>query len=92
MVMMCIEIMFGDIVVVVYFEDECYKSLYGKFVFYSFNGRRIFIICDVEFVDMEFGIGCVKIILVYDLNDFNIGKCYDFEFINVFIEEGLVNE
>lgn len=55
------EIMFGDIVVVVYLEDLCYKYFYGKFVVYFFQNCRIFIICDDVLVDMVFGIGVVKV-------------------------------
>ena len=87
-----IETMLGDTAVAVHPEDERYKSLHGKFVLHPFNGRRIPIICDAELVDMEFGTGCVKITPAHDPNDFNTGKRHDLEFINVFTEEGLVNE
>lgn len=55
-----LEIMFGDIVVVVYFIDLRYRYLYGCFVFYFIDGRYFFIICD-ESVDIEFGIGNIGI-------------------------------
>lgn len=51
--------------------------LIGKKVILFLVNKEILIIVD-EYVDMEFGIGVVKIILVYDLNDFEVGNCYDF--------------
>lgn len=91
-VIICIEMMFGDIGIVVYFNDVCYKYLVGKNVVYFFiEGCKFFIIVD-EYVDMEFGIGVVKFILVYDFNDFIFGQKYNFEFINILIDDGLMNE
>jgi len=87
-----IETMLGDTAVAVHPDDERYKKLHGKFVRHPFNGRRIPIICDAELVDMEFGTGCVKITPAHDPNDFNTGKRHNLEFINVFNEEGLINE
>merc|ERR1719217_732022 len=87
-----IETMLGDTAVAVHPDDERYKKLHGKFVVHPFNGRRIPIICDAELVDMEFGTGCVKITPAHDPNDFQTGKRHNLEFINVFTEDGLVNE
>ena len=87
-----IETMLGDTAVAVHPEDERYKHLHGKFVIHPFNGRRIPIITDAELVDMEFGTGCVKITPAHDPNDFTTGKRHNLEFINVFTEDGLVNE
>ena len=87
-----IETMLGDTAVAVHPEDERYKSFHGKFVVHPFNGRRIPIITDAELVDMEFGTGCVKITPAHDPNDFTTGKRHNLEFINVFTEDGLVNE
>jgi len=87
-----IETMLGDTAVAVHPDDERYKSLHGKFVLHPFNGRRIPIITDAELVDMTFGTGCVKITPAHDPNDFTTGKRHNLEFINVFTEDGLVNE
>lgn len=53
--------------------------------------KEILIIVD-DYVDMEFGIGVVKIIFVYDLNDFEVGNCYDLFWVNVMNEDGMMNE
>lgn len=82
-VIICLEILLGDVVVVVYLEDECYVKLIGQFVELLIVGWCILIVVD-EYVDCEFGIGCVKIILVYDFNDYEVGKCYDLLLINIF--------
>ena len=87
-----IETMLGDTAVAVHPDDERYKSLHGKFVIHPFNGRRIPVICDAELVDMSFGTGCVKITPAHDPNDFQTGKRHHLEFINVFTEDGLINE
>lgn len=87
-----IETMLGDTAVAVHPEDERYKSLHGKFLVHPFNGRKIPVICDAELVDMEFGTGCVKITPAHDPNDFQTGKRHNLDFINVFNEEGLINE
>lgn len=81
-VIICFEMMLGDMVVVVYFEDDCYKYLIGKKVVFLIVGCEIFIVGD-DYVDMEFGSGVVKIMFVYDLNDFEIGNCYNLECILV---------
>lgn len=90
-VMICFEMMFGDIVVVVYFEDECYKYFIGKMVILLIVNCEILIVGD-DYVDMEFGLGVVKIMFVYDLNDFEFGNCYNLECIFVMNEDGIMNE
>lgn len=74
-VIICLEIMFGDMGVVVNLEDFCYKDLIGKEIILLIVGCCILIVGD-EYVDMEKGMGCVKIIFVYDFNDYEVGKCY----------------
>ncbi len=63
----------GDTAVAVHPEDERYKHLVGKNVVLPIIGRKIPIIAD-DFVDMEFGTGCVKITPAHDPNDFAAGK------------------
>ena len=86
------ETMLGDTAVAVHPEDARYAHLHGKTLVHPFNGRRIPIICDAELVDMSFGTGAVKITPAHDPNDFNTGKRHGLEFINVFTEDGLVND
>lgn len=64
--------MLGDMGVVVNFYDECYVVMVGKIIILFLVNWEIFIVVD-ELVDLEFGIGCVKVIFVYDFNDFVMG-------------------
>lgn len=86
------ETMLGDAAVAVHPEDPRYKHLHGKFLVHPFDGRRIPIVNDAELVDMAFGTGAVKITPAHDPNDFLCGKKHNLEFINVFTDEGKVNE
>ena len=86
------ETMLGDTAVAVHPDDPRYKALVGKFVVHPFNGRRIPIIADGVLVDMTFGTGAVKITPAHDPNDFATGKRHGLEFINIFTEEGSINE
>ena len=76
------ETMLGDSAVAVHPEDERYASLVGKFVELPLVGRRIPIIAD-DYVDREFGTGCVKITPAHDFNDYDVGKRHNAELINV---------
>lgn len=67
-----LEMMLGDIVIVVNFNDEWYKDVIGKIVILLIVGCELFILVD-EYVDIDFGFGVMKVILVYDFNDFEIG-------------------
>ena len=69
------ETMFGDMAIAVNPNDERYKSIVGKYVKLPFVGRKIPIIAD-DYVDMEFGTGCLKITPGHDFNDYEIGKKY----------------
>ncbi|TXR53799.1 valine--tRNA ligase [Reinekea thalattae] len=77
------ETMLGDSAVAVHPEDERYASLVGKFVDLPLVGRRIPIIAD-DYVDMEFGTGCVKITPAHDFNDYEVGKRNGAQLINIF--------
>jgi valyl-tRNA synthetase len=87
-----IETMLGDTAVCVHPEDDRYKHLHGKFVVHPVDGRQIPIICDAELVDMSFGTGCVKITPAHDPNDFVTGQRHGLKFVNVFDDNGLINE
>lgn len=86
------ETLFGDTGVAVHPEDPRYKHLHGKFVQHPFLDRKIPIVCDSEAVDMTFGTGAVKITPAHDQNDYNTGKRHNLEFINIFTDNGLLNE
>ena len=85
------ETMLGDTAVAVNPKDERYKDLIGKTVILPFIEREIPIIAD-EFVEMEFGSGCVKVTPAHDPNDYEIGLRHDLEQIIVINEHGVMNE
>lgn len=76
------ETLLGDSAVAVHPEDERYQHLVGKTVELPFTGRQIPIIAD-EYVDSQFGSGCVKITPAHDFNDYEVGKRHNLEIINV---------
>ena len=85
------ETMLGDTAVAVNPNDERYKDLVGKTLVLPLVGREIPIIAD-EYVDIEFGTGCVKITPAHDPNDFEVGKRHDLEVIKVIGDNGAINE
>ncbi len=85
------ETYFGDTAVAVHPDDERYKHLVGKNVILPLIGRKIPIVAD-EYVDMEFGTGCVKITPCHDPNDFEVGKRHNLENIIVFDDNAHLNE
>ncbi|MBE9045609.1 valine--tRNA ligase [Pleurocapsales cyanobacterium LEGE 10410] len=85
------ETMLGDTGVAVNPNDERYKDLIGKTVTLPIVGREIPIIGD-EFVDMEFGTGCVKVTPAHDPNDFEMGKRHNLPMINIMNKDGSLNE
>ncbi|QUX97444.1 valine--tRNA ligase [Marinomonas sp. CT5] len=85
------ETMFGDAAVAVAFDDERFKDLVGKFVELPLVGRRIPIVAD-EYVDKEFGTGCVKITPAHDFNDYEVGKRHDMPLINIFTDDAAIND
>jgi len=77
------ETMLGDSAVAVDPKDERYKNLIGKFINLPIVNRRIPIIAD-DYVDMEFGTGCVKITPAHDFNDYEVGKRHQLPLVNIF--------
>lgn len=77
------ETLLGDVAVAVHPEDERYAHLIGKEVILPLTGRTIPIIAD-EYVDKDFGTGCVKITPAHDFNDYEVGKRHQTQLINVF--------
>jgi len=85
------ETYFGDSAVAVHPEDERYTHLVGKSVILPLIGRKIPIIAD-EYVDREFGTGCVKITPAHDPNDFEVGKRHNLENLCVLDGNAHLNE
>jgi valyl-tRNA synthetase len=83
------ETMLGDAAVAVHPEDERYKALIGRHVQLPLVGRLIPIIAD-EYVDREFGTGCVKITPAHDFNDYEVGKRHNLPLINIFDKDAAV--
>ena len=85
------ETLLGDTAIAVNPDDKRYKNLIGKFVTVPFVNREIKIISD-DYVDMDYGTGVVKITPAHDFNDYEIGKRHNLKFINVFDDDGRLNE
>ena len=85
------ETMLGDTGVAVNPNDERYKDLIGKKCLLPLVNREIPIVAD-EYVDMEFGTGCVKMTPAHDPNDFEVGLRCNLETIRVLDDHGVVNE
>ena len=79
------ETMLGDTAVAVHPDDERYKELVGKTCILPIINKEIPIIAD-EFVEMDFGTGCVKITPAHDVNDYQAGLKHNLEIIEVFDE------
>ena len=79
------ETMLGDTAVAVHPSDERYKSIVGKKCILPIMNKEIPIIAD-EFVEKEFGTGCVKITPAHDMNDYQAGLRHNLEVIEVFDE------
>lgn len=84
------ETMLGDTAVAVNPNDERYKNLVGKTIDLPLTGREIPIIAD-DYVDMEFGTGCVKITPAHDFNDYEMGQRHNLEMINIFNDDAQIN-
>jgi valyl-tRNA synthetase len=84
------ETMLGDTAVAVHPQDARYAGLIGGEILLPITGRRIPIIAD-EYVDPEFGSGCVKITPAHDFNDYEIGRRHRLEMINVLDDDATLN-
>lgn len=85
------ETMLGDTAVAVHPEDERYIKYIGKQIKLPITNRLIDVISD-DYVDPEFGSGCVKITPAHDFNDYDIGKRHSLEMINIFTNDAKINE
>ena len=83
------ETLLGDVAVAVNPEDERYTYLIGKELILPLTGRTIPVIAD-EYVEKDFGTGCVKITPAHDFNDYEVGKRHDTRLVNVFDLEAKV--
>ncbi len=84
------ETLLGDTAVAVNPDDERYKDLVGKTLVLPLVGREIPVIAD-DYVDKEFGTGCVKITPAHDPNDFEVGLRHNLEQIKVMTDDGKIN-
>lgn len=84
------ETLLGDTAVAVHPDDERYKHLVGKMLILPLVGREIPVIAD-EYVDKEFGTGCVKITPAHDPNDFEVGLRHNLEQIKVLNDDATIN-
>lgn len=85
------ETMLGDSAVAVHPEDDRYKHLIGKTITLPLANREIPIIAD-DYVDQEFGTGCVKITPAHDFNDYEMGKRHNLDIINIFDDDANLNQ
>ena len=83
--------MLVDLAVAVHPDDERYQSLIGKTVKLPLTDREIPVIAD-DYVDPEFGSGCVKITPAHDFNDYEVGSRHDLEKINIFTIDAKIND
>ena len=85
------ETMLGDSAVAVHPEDERYAHLIGRMVQLPLCDREIPVIAD-EYVDREFGTGCVKITPAHDFNDYEVGRRHGLPMINIFTDDAAIND
>ena len=85
------ETLLGDTAVAVNPDDERYQDLVGKMLELPLTGRQIPVVAD-EYVDKEFGTGCVKITPAHDPNDFEVGKRHNLPEICVMNDDATINE
>lgn len=83
------ETMLGDTAVAVHPEDERYRDIVGKTLILPLVGREIPVIAD-EYVERDFGTGCVKITPAHDPNDFEVGKRHHLEVIKVMNDDASI--
>ena len=84
------ETLLGDTAVAVNPDDDRYKDIVGKMLQLPLTDRQIPVIAD-EYVDKEFGTGCVKITPAHDPNDFEVGKRHNLEEITVINDDATMN-
>ncbi|SHA27677.1 Valyl-tRNA synthetase [Bathymodiolus thermophilus thioautotrophic gill symbiont] len=85
------ETMLGDSAVAVHPDDKRYTHLVGKTIDLPLTNRKIPIIAD-DYVDMDFGTGCVKITPAHDFNDYEMGQRHNLDIINILTDDAKIND
>ncbi len=85
------ETILGDTAICIHPEDERYKHLHGKSAVIPMVDREVPIITD-EYVDKDFGTGCLKVTPAHDINDYELGIKHNLETIDIFNEDGTLND
>ncbi|MBR6915600.1 MAG: valine--tRNA ligase, partial [Clostridia bacterium] len=85
------ETLLGDTAVAVHPDDERYKDIVGKMLVLPLVGRRIPVVAD-EYVERDFGTGCVKITPAHDPNDFEVGRRHDLPLINMLTPDAKITD
>ena len=85
------ETIMGDTAVCINPNDERYRFLQGKRLIIPLVGRAVPVIED-EYVDIEFGTGCLKVTPAHDVNDYMLGEKHQLETIDIFHDDGSLNE
>jgi len=85
------ETILGDSAICIHPDDERYTHLHGKKAIVPIVGREIPIILD-EYVDREFGTGCLKVTPAHDINDYELGKKHNLETIDVMNDDGTMSD
>ena len=85
------ETMLGDTAVAVHPDDERYKDIIGKTCILPIMNKEIPIIAD-EFVEKDFGTGCVKITPAHDMNDYQAGLRHNLEIVEVFDDSSIMGD
>lgn len=84
------ETILGDTAICIHPEDPRYKHLHGKQAIVPIANRTVPIITD-EYVEMEFGTGCLKVTPAHDTNDYELGKKHNLETVDIFHSNGTLN-
>lgn len=85
------ETILGDSAICINPNDARYLNLHGKKAIVPISNREVPIILD-DYVDMEFGTGCLKVTPAHDVNDYELGKKHDLETIDILNDNGTLNE
>ncbi|WP_066804333.1 valine--tRNA ligase [Moraxella oblonga] len=86
------ETLLGDTAVAVHPDDERYAHLIGQMVILPITGRKVPIVAD-DYVEKDFGTGCVKITPAHDFNDYEVGSRHNLPLINIFdVNANILNE
>ncbi len=85
------ETMLGDTAVAVHPDDQRYQHLIGKYIQLPLSDRKIPIIAD-DYVEQDFGTGCVKITPAHDFNDYAIGQRHDLPMLNILTPDAKINQ